>query len=269
MSAPGVSVPAPTPRRRSRRWLVALVLLALLAALALRPLTLGLDLVRAPGRFAVVTTGGAWASALYLARTERGVVVFDLGWLGAGGALADGLETLGAGPGGVAGVFLTHAHRDHVLGWPAIGRAPLHLGEAEIPLLLGERPPGGSFPALADRLDPHPSPRRGSLVLVPVARDTIFTFGADTVWAFPVPGHTPGSTAWLFRGVLFIGDVMNWRPMRGWTGARPEMSDDVAQSRTSLRALWARLGEGRVQVVCTSHAKCARMSAELRRLSER
>ena len=113
------------------------------------------------------------------------------------------------------------------------------------------------------------SPPRDALTIVPVVSDTAFAFGADTVWAFPVPGHTPGSTAWLFRGTLFIGDVMNWRPLQGWTGARREMSDDMAASRFSLRALWTRVGEGSVKVVCTAHGKCASMSEELRSASGR
>ena len=93
-------------------------------------------------------------------------------------------------------------------------------------------------------------------------RDTLFVLGADTVFAYPVPGHTPGSTAYVFRGILFVGDAMNWRPFTGWSGARPEMSDDVAESDRSLAALWRRLPPGSVHVVCTAHAKCRRVEAQ-------
>ena len=101
--------------------------------------------------------------------------------------------------------------------------------------------------------------------MIPVSRDTAFALGADTVWAFPIPGHTAGSVAYLFRGVLFAGDAVNYRPMSGFQGARPEMSDDPARSRASVAALWQRLDSTRARTVCSAHAKCAANTSELRR----
>jgi glyoxylase-like metal-dependent hydrolase (beta-lactamase superfamily II) len=88
--------------------------------------------------------------------------------------------------------------------------------------------------------------------------------GADTVFAFLIPGHTPGSTAYLFRGILFGGDAINWRPGSGFQGARPEFSDSVAQSRESMRALWQRLSPDRVRIMCSAHGKCALADSSLR-----
>lgn len=43
--------------------------------------------------------------------------------------------------------------------------------------------------------------------MLPFSKDTVFVFGRDTLHAFLVAGHTAGSTAYLFRGVLFVGDA--------------------------------------------------------------
>lgn len=201
---------------------------------------------------------------VYAARTDSGAIVIDLGWTGTERAVRGALYDIGASRDDVARVFITHAHRDHVAGWRQVGGIPVVIGAGDVALLIGDRDPGGWVPRLSRRIWPPDLPSRGDLQLVPVRRDTMFAFGADTVFAFPVPGHTPGSMAYLFRGVLFVGDAMNWRPFSGWSGARPEMSDDVDESDRSMAALRRRLPPGSVRVVCTAHAKCMRAESWLR-----
>src|SRR5688500_19730651 len=111
----------------------------------------------------------------------------------------------------------------------------------------------------------YPRPMPGELACVPIVSDSAIMLGRYTVFAFPIPGHTAGSTAYLFRGILFGGDAVNWRPGSGFQGARPEFSDSIAQNRESLRALWDRLAEERVRIVCTAHGKCAKSDSTLRR----
>jgi glyoxylase-like metal-dependent hydrolase (beta-lactamase superfamily II) len=117
---------------------------------------------------------------------------------------------------------------------------------------------------MGDELNSYPRPKEGEVTLVPVANDTAIVLGRDTVFAFPIPGHTPGSTAYLFRGIFFGGDAINWRPGSGFQGARPEFSDSVAESRQSLKALWDRLPLARVRIMCSAHGKCAVADSALR-----
>jgi glyoxylase-like metal-dependent hydrolase (beta-lactamase superfamily II) len=117
---------------------------------------------------------------------------------------------------------------------------------------------------MGDELNAYPRPRPGELDLVHIGSDTAITLGRDTMFAFPLPGHTPGSTGYLFRGIFFGGDAINWRPGSGFQGARPEFSDSVEQSRESLRALWNRLPETRVRIMCSAHGKCALSGSALR-----
>ena len=166
-----------------------------LAAVTTGGCTLGLERVRQPGLAAAVTTTGPWASMIYLARTDSGVVVVDLGWLGAEGALKDGLRELSATPDDVVAVFLTHSHRDHVRGWQAVRNATFYVAAPEVPRLTGDEPHRGFVPKLVDRLLPPPLPKAGELKMVTFARDTSVVVGSDTVRLSTVPGHTPGSAA--------------------------------------------------------------------------
>jgi glyoxylase-like metal-dependent hydrolase (beta-lactamase superfamily II) len=75
------------------------------------------------------------------------------------------------------------------------------------------------------------------------------------VKAFPVPGHTPGSTAYLYDGVLVVGDIMVFKqgrlePTPGLLDAHPE------QNKAAIRSLKAALANETLDVVCTSHGGC-------------
>lgn len=236
---------------------------ALAAALALGACAqhVAPDLIRSPEVFAV-TSGGLNDSATYLARVDGGVLLFDLGWFGARTALNGGLEQMGAIADDVVAVFLTHAHRDHVGGWKSVRQAPFYLAREELDLFFGREQPGGWIPRTAARLRERDLPDPGEVATVPFDADTSFVFGADTVYAFLVPGHTAGSAAYLFRGTLFAGDAVS----RTWTGrfriARGGYSDDVAQSRQSLASLRHRLRPHRVDRICTAHLECAPATEE-------
>lgn len=226
--------------------------------------TKDLGLIQDPPDAVAATTTGPWASMIYAARTDSGVIVIDLGWTGSEDVLPSLVRQVGAAPADVRFVFLTHAHRDHIAAWPLVRQARFILGAAEIPAFTGDERYAGWAAKVGEELNEYPRPRAHELVLVPVAADTAIVLGRDTVFAFPIPGHTPGSTAFLFRGILFGGDAFNWRPGSGFQGARPEFSDSVALSRESLRALWQRLPPERTRVMCTAHGKCAVADSTLR-----
>ncbi|MDQ3389200.1 MAG: hypothetical protein M3483_06825, partial [Gemmatimonadota bacterium] len=93
--------------------------------------------------------------------------------------------------------------------------------------------------------------------------DTLFTFGSDTVYAFLVPGHTNGSAAYLFRGVLFVGDALSYSTSRGLKEASTVFSADLVQSRASIISLWERVQRYDVKSVCTAHAKCTEFTERI------
>ncbi|HEX7242887.1 MAG TPA: MBL fold metallo-hydrolase [Longimicrobiaceae bacterium] len=229
--------------------------------------TLNLREVQDPPRSLAIPTAYPWNSMVYLARTDGGVIAVDLGWNGAEGAVRKGLERIGAEPEDVREVFLTHSHRDHIGAWRLLRGARFHVAREEVPLLEGGR--HADLPSrTGEKLLGNPAPWHGEVAVAPFASDTAFVLGSDTVRAFRVPGHTPGSAAYLFRGVLFVGDAVAYSYLRGFRSAFGVFTADPAQGRRSVASLWERARPHGVRWVCTAHAKCARPdSAFLRRVS--
>src|SRR5687768_10961347 len=94
--------------------------------------TKDLQLIQDPPNAVAATTTGPWASMIYAARTDSGVIVIDLGWTGSEDVLPGLVRQLGAAPADVRFVFLTHAHRDHIAAWPLVrqARVILEIGRA-------------------------------------------------------------------------------------------------------------------------------------------
>lgn len=229
----------------------------LLSALALAGCSRNLDRVAGPPVSAVVTTAGPNHSMIYLARVDGGVVVVDLGWFRAGDALEAGLARLGADTADVVAVFLTHSHRDHIAAWPRVRGATFHLAAAEVERFTGQKRHEGWVPKAAGALLEPNLPAPGELSLRGFQGDTAFTFGADTVYAFTIPGHTAGSAAYLLRGVLFLGDAVSRRPFAGYVSAKSGYSDDAARARRELAALLERIAQHDIRWACTAHGDCA------------
>ncbi len=251
-----------------RRRLRAALLLGLLL-LSVPGCTRNLRRVDDAPRAVAFPTAFPWASMVYAARTGTGVVVVDLGWSGARGALRENLRRMGATPEDVTDVFITHAHRDHIGAWREVQHAVFHVAEAEAALFDGEAR-HSDLPSRAGRLAfGDASPWEGEVAVRTFSRDTAFVFGADTLRAFVVPGHTPGSAAYLFRGVLFAGDAIAFSRLRGFGPPFRVFTHDVPRSRASLRELWDRLEPFDVRWVCTAHSKCAEADSALIRKTTR
>ncbi len=207
----------------------------------------------------IIRTAEGNESMVFLAETAAGYLTVDLGWTGAEEALDRELSRLGAVPEDVTHVLLTHAHRDHVVAWPLVRHATFHMAEAEVPLFTGRARPGGWAPALAAAVIPPHRPEPGEVRIEAFSSDTTLVIGRDTVRAFLVPGHTAGSTAYLFRRILFVGDAGVAEIFGG--GLRPavgSLSDDREQAIRSLASLWERVASYEVHWVCTAHSECMR-----------
>jgi len=151
-------------------------------------------------------------------------------------------EWLARQPSPLAGVFLTHIHLDHIMGLPDIPKStPVYTGPGE---------PGATeglnafSQGTTDRFfsdlgalrewpfEPDPADRFAGVLDV---------FGDGSLWALHVPGHTPGSTAFLVRTPngpeLLLGDATHTR--WGWeNGVEPgSFSLDQEQSAKSLKTL--------------------------------
>ncbi len=212
---------------------------------------------------AVALSGGPNTSMVYLARVRSGVIAIDLGWWGAERSVRAALRGLGASPKDVTDVFLTHSHRDHVGAWRLVRQSRFHVAAAERATLVGERAHRGWIPRSFERLKRSGLPRRGEVDVRTFSRDTAFVFGRDTLRAYRAPGHTAGSVAYLFRGILFLGDAATYTRWGGFAPARRGYSDDARAAARSLDALWARLPRDAVHSVCTAHAKCSALTPAL------
>ena len=225
-----------------------------------------MHLVPSLPRAAATTTAGPWASMIFAARTDSGVLMIDLGWGNAAKGVRSVLEQIGAAPSDVRWAFITHAHRDHIAGWTAVPQATFVLGRDEVPLFTGTASYRGFVPRLADNMNEYRRPTSGEVTVLALGGDTLFALGRDTLRAYTVPGHTPGSTAYVVRETLFIGDAANWGVVQGFRGALRMYADSVDQNRASLRSLLARLDSTGVRwrTLCTAHGKCSVGDSALR-----
>jgi N-acyl homoserine lactone hydrolase len=144
--------------------------------------------------------------------------------------------------GPLSGVFFTHLHIDHITGLPEIpDNVPLYIGKSESTqkdwinmftqgatnqLLQGK-------PVLQE-WDFQPDPQARFEGVIDVFKD-------GSVFAISVPGHTPGSTAYLVRTptgpVLLTGDTSHTR--WGWdnTVEPGDFTRDPARNLKNLTAL--------------------------------
>jgi N-acyl homoserine lactone hydrolase len=144
----------------------------------------------------------------------------------------------------LSGVFLTHLHLDHIMGMPDVPHGtPVFSGPGETRshgfLNLFTRP-------ITDRaFEGQDTIAEWQFQADPQARfrGVLDVFGDGSLWALHVPGHTPGSTAYLARTphgpVLMAGDACHtsW----GWDHeVEPgNFSKDVGESAESLKQLEA------------------------------
>ena len=100
------------------------------------------------------------------------------------------------------GIWLTHAHLDHVLGVPRVRAAtgaPVYLHDADRSLYDHLPEQAAAFGLRADSLAP---PDRA------FAHEEELPVGGLTFMVRHTPGHSPGSVALVGEGVVFAGDVL-------------------------------------------------------------
>jgi glyoxylase-like metal-dependent hydrolase (beta-lactamase superfamily II) len=239
--------------RAIKNLFILLVILALLAAGALITLRVLRGKPSAPEQVKpnVVAVSSISVYA-YAARAGDKVLLFDAGADPFGKPIDAALAALQASRVNVSDVFITHGHGDHIAGAGGYPGAKIRIGAGDLALAEGKVPPdtlvgkllakGLSFPNVAAT-----DPLTGAA--------TIDVGGDKKVKAFPNAGHTPGSYAFLYDGVLFVGDAMVFK--QGRLDPPTKLLDgNPAASKTAIRELNKTLEKEEFDTVCTGHGGC-------------
>jgi glyoxylase-like metal-dependent hydrolase (beta-lactamase superfamily II) len=155
-----------------------------------------------------------------LVKTSAGPVLFDACWRK--GELTARLKEQGFTPADVVAVFMTHGHGDHVGGLEVLGNATLH--------------------ALADEQDTLTKNAKENGAIERTLTDgEVVTIGDTAIRVYGVPGHTPGSAAYLVGGTLILGDNALINGKLELVPVPEDRSDDPAQLIRSVVSLSDRL----------------------------
>jgi hydroxyacylglutathione hydrolase len=166
----------------------------------------------------VQTVKDGFVSVFMLDAGPGKVALIDAGKDASGKAILAALARRGLAPGSVAAIFLTHGHGDHTAGCKLFPDAQIFALETEVGLI-GD----------------------AARVTHPLKDGEGITVGDLHVETFAVPGHTPGSAAYLARGALFFGDSAGASKDGAMMKAVRLFSKDSEQNVASLKALEARL----------------------------
>ena len=137
-----------------------------------------------------------------------------------------------------------------------LGSAHVRIGAGDLALAEKKVPPealaGKAFTAVMS----YPGHRRPAIRSpAPTTFDVGEGADAKKVKAFPIPGHTPGSYAFLYDGVLFVGDAMIFKqgrldPAIKLFDAHPD------DNKASIRKLQKLVENEEIDIVCTGHGGC-------------
>jgi len=198
------------------------------------------DRLRAPYGIEAHRVNGPIA---YIVPVGAGVVLIDTGFEAAGTILD---AALAGRP--LLAVLLTHAHLDHVAGIERLGVLPIYAGRDDADLLSGARGYAMPWLAAADALIGPPAVPQ----LLPVDDGVSLELGNASFEALHLPGHTPGSTAWRFRDLLFTGDAVVSFDGDALDVAAFFFSEHYGRSVQSL----ARLERCDFSTICDGHFGC-------------
>lgn len=170
------------------------------------------------------------------------LALVDAGYDRTGAAVLRELGRRGAGVDAVKAVLLTHGHIDHIGAASLFPDAEVMALSEDVDLAEGRARSRGALSGLL------PANDTGVKVTRNLSDGESFGLGGRSVRVFAVPGHTPGSAAFLIDDILFLGDsAFSGRDGRIIAASRP-FTDDFKQSRRSVGMLAARLEREKLPV---------------------
>lgn len=193
------------------------------------------------GQHATVVKDGTVSLAIIDLGTG-GVALVDTGSDSDGDALLTALSQRGLSPDSVTHILLTHAHFDHTAACPLFAGAKVYALPAEIPYVEGQDRVSGPLGHLL------PASDNGCRVTRKLRDGELFQLGSLSAEVFAVPGHTPGSAAYLIDGVLYLGDSANSAKDGSLLPAPWIFSTSTKTNQRSLRALASTLGPRSAQI---------------------
>lgn len=200
----------------------------------------------------------AGKSLAWILRTKHGAALIDAGMDKDARAVLAELGSEGLSPAQVHSILLTHAHPDHWGGAAAFPAAKVYAGAGDVALLEGKAKLKGPMSAALEGMMPAP------LAAVEAVQDgQVLQLDGEELRVIALPGHTPGSTAYLWKDLLFTGDALLGKGAAEVSAAPWLFCEDAAEARRSLEKLrdvpFTRMADGHVGATADARSKLVRL----------
>jgi hydroxyacylglutathione hydrolase len=196
-----------------------------------------------------VNTGRSLA---WLLHTKHGVALIDAGMDRDARAVLDELRAEGLSAAQVHSILITHAHPDHWGGAAAFPGARIYAGAGDVAVLQGKASLKGPMSGVLGGMMPPPL-----AAVEPLQDGRALDLDGEQVLAIALPGHTPGTTAYLWKDLLFSGDALLGHGAAAVSAPPWLFSEDAGEARRSLGRLrevpFTRMADG--HVVATADAR--------------
>jgi len=205
-----------------------------------------------------VTGVNTGQSLAWILRTRHGAVLIDAGADRDARALLDELRAQGLDASKVHAILVTHGHPDHWGGAASFPQARVYAGAGDVALLQGRAKLHGPLSPVLSGMMPPPLP-----AVEAVADGQVLDLDGEQVRAIALPGHTPGTTAYLWGDLLFSGDALLGRGAAAVAPSPWLFCEDSGQARRSLQRLrevpFTRLADGHVGATAEARSKLLRL----------